>query len=123
MLGSRIRLKGDGAASILRRAAGGFASPILFNKGRTTATGGTAAGDEGIVISDLALDGNKGNATKFESNQQGIWLSLVRDSMISRVWVYGQRTNGIALEYCQGVTLTQCIARDNLKNGFYLSGS
>src|SRR5262245_55762195 len=60
-LGSRIILRGAGAGSVIKRNPGGNARPLIHNKGRTKATGGTGAGDEGIVIADLALDGNKGS--------------------------------------------------------------
>lgn len=111
-LRSGITLRGDGAATILRRAEGGFASPMIY-----------AVECEGLAIRDLALDGAKGDATHFQSNQQGLWLSRCRDSVIDRVWAYDQKTNGIALEYCQGISVASCIVSGNLKNGFYLSGS
>jgi parallel beta-helix repeat protein len=123
LLGSRIVLRGAGASSVIKRNPGGNARPLIRNKGRTKGTRGTGKGDDGIVISDLSLDGNKGSTKSYASNEQGIWLAPVRDSIIDRVWVYDQCKNEIALEYCKGVSVTRCIARDNLKNGFYLTGS
>lgn len=112
-LGSRVTFCGDGMGTVLRRAPGGYAAPMLH-----------CSDAEGLVLCGFALDGAKADDTSFvnHTNQQGIWLNRARDSVISRVWSYGQRTNGIALEYCDGVTLGQCVARDNLKNGFYVSG-
>lgn len=111
-LGSRITLRGDGASTVIRRAVRGSEAPLIH-----------AQDVEGVTIADLALDGNKGSTTAYASNEQGLWLSRARDCVISRVWSYGQRTNGIVLEYCQGVSVSQCIVRDNLKNGIYLTGS
>ena len=123
ILAGRVTLRGDSSGCVLARAPGGHSRPLIHNRGRTTATGGTGQGDVGIVIADLVLDGDRGDTSHFASNEQGVWLSQCVDSSISRVWSLGQRTNGFCLEYCDGVSLAQCVARDNLKNGYYLSGS
>lgn len=131
-LWSNITLRGVGGASIVRRATGGNAAPLFWNVGRMVGEGpstgpyaATGLGDSRITIVNLVIDGNKGSSTTWvgNTNQEGIWLTSVTDSMILNCWFINNRTNGLALEYCKSVAVQGCCFTGNLKNGIYFPGS
>lgn len=123
LLGDNVALVGVGPASCLRRADNAHSAPLIWNKGRATANGGTGLGNVNIIVHNLRLDGNKGTATAFASNQQGLWLTRVTNPSVTRVWSHDQRTDGIVIDGCRDGVVDGNFTYRNLKDGLYLSAS
>ncbi len=89
---SNVALIGSGKATILRRA---WNETALYNSGVITVGDGTNA-YEGILISQLQIDGNKGSYTN-PNNHAILFKQKISRSQIKSTWVYNSSGNGIYL--------------------------
>jgi hypothetical protein len=80
------------------------------------------AGNVGIGVSDLTLDGSYVGGTASPASSQVLFLSLVTDSFLRNVRIINARRNGLTLEFCKRVEGDVSVDFAAV-NGVYLSGS
>jgi len=89
-IGNKTKVMGDGFATILQHVAGAGFNGLLKNKDQTT-------GNSGIIICDLAIDGNAANVTGSDPRDT-IWLKEVWDSKVMRCYIYDSVDSAIVLD-------------------------
>ncbi len=74
----------------------------------------------GIVIEDLALDGNRANNDLLDGNHAGcIWLQDCQDVTIRKVVARNYHGDGISWQICHDVLVEDCHSHDHQGLGFH----
>jgi hypothetical protein len=80
----------------------------------------SAENETGIVIEDLALDGNKANNDFLDGNHAGcIWIQDCKDVAIRKVIARNHNGDGISWQVCHDVRVEDCHSHDNEGLGFH----
>lgn len=89
-IGSNTKVMGDGFSTILQHVAGAGFNGLFKNEDQTN-------GNSGIIICDLAIDGNAANVTGSDPRDT-IWLKEVWDSKVMRCYIYDSVDSAIVLD-------------------------
>ena len=107
-----VKIAGQGAGTVLRLRDGITAQNLGF----------FAEGKTGVQISDLTIDGNKGN--QIEGFHCGIYLwEGCKDFSIENTTVSNFRSRGIAIANSHEGGVRGCTCTDNDSIGIYIGGS
>lgn len=106
-LGSDTTLAGAGTDATVLVLAPGSNTHVLVNRG---------AGDHDIAVRDLTIDGNRPQQDPPPSGRLawafGLWFRSVRGVQIDRVAVRQVRQNGIQLNQCRQVRISDVVTHD-----------
>lgn len=87
---SNVALQGSGNSTVLQVAnAIGGAMNVIANSDEV-------GGNEGILICDFKIDGNKAN--NVVGGQKGIFLNTVSRSVVANIWIINTTSDGIVID-------------------------
>lgn len=110
-ISSNTRVFGDGPSTILRKSDDDNAY-VLY-----------ASSKSGIIIENLACDGNRQTTADYTNSKFGIYLNDCDNSRIQGCHVYGCLADGIVVEYGENNEVIGNHAYNNNKVGIYCSGA
>lgn len=110
-MSSNSRLYGDGPSTIFRKFDDDNAYVVY------------ASSKSGVVIENIACDGNRQVTNDYTNSKFGIYFNDCDNSRVQGCYVYGCLADGIVVEYGENNVVIGNHAYDNNKDGIYCSGA
>lgn len=113
MVSSGTRLRGSGAATVLKKR-NEMDARVIQNA--------DPSGNRDIYLADFRIDGSRREDT-YRSGRDGVLLSRCEDCTIERLQVDNCLNDGLIIEYGTRNRISETKCNGNAKDGLYLSGT